>query len=58
VRADSDEEVLKPGPIPVNSVLHEAVDRARQLATGKSIQIGTDIDETPIDIKRRRMKRK
>ena len=50
-RADSDEEVVRPGTVPVNSVLHEAVDRARQLATAKNIQIGTDIDEMRIDVK-------
>jgi signal transduction histidine kinase len=49
-RADSDEEVVKPGPVSINSVLHEAVERAGQLATSKNIQIGTDIDETPIDV--------
>jgi two-component system sensor histidine kinase CiaH len=49
-RADSDEEILKLGPVSVNSVLYEAVDRARQLATNKNIQISTQIDETPIDV--------
>jgi heavy metal sensor kinase len=50
-RADSDEEVLKPGPVPLNSLLREAVDRARQLAISKNIQIGTDIDGTPFDVR-------
>lgn len=49
-RADSDEEALKPGPVPVNSVLREAVERAGQLATGRNIQLSTQIDETPIDV--------
>jgi signal transduction histidine kinase len=50
-RADSDEEAFKSGPIPVNSVLHEAVDRARQLAAHKNIQISTRFDETSFDVK-------
>ena len=30
--------------------MREAADRARQLATKKSIQLGTDIDEMPADV--------
>jgi heavy metal sensor kinase len=44
-RADSDDQVLKPSPVFVNSALREAVDRARQLAISKNIQVKTDIDE-------------
>jgi hypothetical protein len=33
-RADSDEEVLKPGPVPANSLLHEAVIPVPRLRSG------------------------
>jgi two-component system sensor histidine kinase CiaH len=45
-RADSDDQILKPSPVLVNSALREAVDRAGQLASSKNIQIATDILET------------
>jgi signal transduction histidine kinase len=49
-RADSDDEVLMASPIRVDLALREAIDRSRQLATAKNIQISTDIDETSVDI--------
>lgn len=49
-RADSDDEVFKPGPVCINSTLRETVDRARQLASRKNIRIATDIQEASIDV--------
>ena len=47
-RADSDDEVLKPGPVQLNAVLREAVDRTGQLASSKKLRIATDIDESEL----------
>jgi two-component system, OmpR family, heavy metal sensor histidine kinase CusS len=47
-RADSDDEVIKSGPVRVDSAVREAVDRASQLATSKHIQIATKIDEDAV----------
>ncbi len=44
-RADSDDEVIKSGPVRIDSAVREAVDRASHLAMNKHIQIVTDIDE-------------
>jgi heavy metal sensor kinase len=44
-RADSDDQILRPGPVLVNSALLEAVGRAGQLASSKNIQITADIDD-------------
>ena len=49
-RADSDEGILKQGPVSVNSALAEAVDHGRQLAAGKNIAITAKLDETPVTV--------
>jgi heavy metal sensor kinase len=49
-RADWDEEVVTASPVRLDSALQEAVDRAQHLATTKNIQLGTDINETPIHV--------
>ncbi len=48
VQADSDDEVIKSGPVRVDSAVREAVDRASQLATSKHIQIAANIDEDAV----------
>lgn len=45
-RTDSDDEVLKPGPVQLSAVLREAVDRAGQLASSKNLRMVTHIDES------------
>ena len=44
-RADSDEEVLQPGPVRVDSVLRDAVHRAGEFAAGKNIRLAADVGE-------------
>jgi heavy metal sensor kinase len=47
-RADSDEEVLNSTPVHVNSVLRDAVDRAREFAAGKNIRLASNIGENEL----------
>ncbi|HUN87467.1 MAG TPA: ATP-binding protein [Terriglobales bacterium] len=49
-RADSDEGILIQEPVSVNSALLEAVDRGRQLAADKAIEIATEIGDTPVTV--------
>ena len=49
-RADSDDQVLKPSPVLIDSALREAVVRAKQLAVSKNIQVETDIDENGLHV--------
>ena len=46
-RADS-EEVIRLGQVPVDSVLREAADRVRPLATSKNISITAEVDDSAV----------
>jgi signal transduction histidine kinase len=47
-RADSDQDTFPADPVELNSLLGEAVDRARQLANDATVNISTNIGEAPV----------
>jgi len=49
-RADSEEEVHSTGTVRINSVLHDVIERAAPLASGKSIKISAEIDAASVEV--------
>jgi heavy metal sensor kinase len=49
-RADSDDEVLTSGSVPIIPALLDALDRCRPMAAGKNIELITHLPEAPIEV--------
>jgi heavy metal sensor kinase len=49
-RADSEEEVRSTGTVRINSVLHDVIERATPLASGKNIKISAEIDAASVEV--------